>query len=394
MKNTLLVGLLAAGFLFGATNANADHPSLDEIRLIEQEYARQHNGSMIPDNQLEYYLERWDAGWTLSQIGQDMASYRRTNRDSAWRPQSGYVMREVVCTSIDNRYRECPIPFRGTAVITQQLSRSACVEGQSWGQKAGSVWVNRGCRARFGVVSNNNNANRTVVCNSNKGRYRECPTGLRGPVRLLSRLQNSSACIEGRTWGQRPGLVWVKTGCRAQFVAARVNTPRPMPIPPRPGDFNDEYSVICGSTSGNPVKCDWDDRYGEPKLDRQLSSAACIEGRSWDYDGSHDIWVSEGCRGRFVSTRDSFGQSGSHSGHDHDDEGDYSGGWNRDSNYSVTCSSIDGRRSICAWDNRYGQPRLIQQMSQTACVEGRDWGYDSRGGLWVDAGCRARFGFR
>jgi len=150
---------------------------------------------------------------------------------------------------------------------------------------------------------------RTVTCASTRGRYRECDTGFRGRVRLAHRLRASAPCIEGRTWGQRPGVVWVRRGCKAKFAAIGW---------PRRGEYT----------------------------------------RGW---GENDR-----------------------------DDGPP---WVRDNNYSVTCSS-SGSRTVCSWDSRYGTPRLIRQFSPTACIEGRDWGYDSRGGLWVDAGCRAQFGYR
>ncbi len=90
------------------------------------------------------------------------------------------------------------------------------------------------------------------------------------------------------------------------------------------------------------------------------------------------VWVNRGCRGEFAEAR---GNSG----------GNWGGGGN--SNYSVTCSSNDKRQQTCAWDDRQGRPALVQQLSGTACVEGRSWGY-SNGSLWVSGGCRARFGAR
>jgi hypothetical protein len=57
----------------------------------------------------------------------------------------------------------------------------------------------------------------------------------------------------------------------------------------------------------------------------------------------------------------------------------------------VTCSSESNAMTRCNWDGRYGQPRIVQQLSQAACVKGRSWDYDSRNGLWVTDGCRARF---
>lgn len=38
-------------------------------------------------------------------------------------------------------------------------------------------------------------------------------------------------------------------------------------------------------------------------------------------------------------------------------------------------------------DNRV---RLIRQISRSACIQGRSWGYDHRG-VWVDRGCEAEF---
>jgi hypothetical protein len=48
----------------------------------------------------------------------------------------------------------------------------------------------------------------------------------------------------------------------------------------------------------------------------------------------------------------------------------------------------------CNWDSRYGEPRLVQKLSDSSCDQGRDWGYDDRNSLWVDHGCRARFANR
>ena len=306
MKRNFLACLLVLGTLLGASQVQAQTNYRDQIRMIESEYARINDGRVISDSQLEFYIDRSNAGWSMNQISRDMTLSRQAYSNREWRPATGWTAREVICSSVDNRYRECAVPFRGTAVITQQISRSACIEGRTWGNKPGAVWVKSGCRARFGIMRNAQNNgpgnNRMVVCQSNQDRYRECETGFRGRVELVNRLNNSQACVEGRSWGQREGIVWVRNGCRAQFQSVGRRGPR-------------------------------------------------------------------------------------------DDYGD-NNNWNRDDNYSVTCSSIDNRRQLCTWDPRYGTPRIVQRISNTDCVEGRDWGYDNRGQLWVDAGCRARFGFR
>lgn len=308
MSKFLLASLLAIGTLLGASQVEAQTNYRYQIAQIESEFARINNGRAISDAQLEFYLDRSNAGWNMSQISRDMTLSRQAYANREWRPARGWIAREVICSSNDNRYRECAVPFRGTAVITQQISESACVEGRSWGNKPGAVWVRNGCRARFGIVRTGQNNpgpgnNRMIVCTSNQDRYRECATGIRGRVELVNRLNNSKACVEGRSWGQREGTVWVRNGCRAQFHSVG-----------RPGPRDD---------------------YANPPND-----------------------------------------------------------WRRDNNYSVTCSSTDNRRQLCNWDTRYGTPRLVQRISSSNCTEGRDWGYNNRGQLWVDGGCRARFGFR
>lgn len=387
MSKFIFAALLTLSSLLSIAPAAAQSGTRNQIQMIEQEYARQSNGRMIPDDQLEYYLDQSNAGWSMSQISQDMAdSLQHDDQDDndnndSWRPQTGWVAREVVCTSIDNRYRDCAAPFSGRAVVTQQISASACIEGQSWGQKPGLIWVNHGCRARFGIVAGANTGNienpRIIVCQSNKNRYRQCDTGIRGRVQLVKRLNKSAACISGRSWGQREGMVWVSRGCRAQFAAVG-----------RPGRGDDgngnngnwnrdnNYAVTCSSTNNAQARCNWDARYGRPRIDEQLSQNACIEDRTWGYDNRNELWVNNGCRARFVSSHDLGGRDNN---------------WNRDNNYSVTCSSQNKAMTRCNWDARYGNPRLVQQLSSQACVNGRNWGYENNRGIWVNGGCRARF---
>ncbi|MGH8106228.1 MAG: DUF3011 domain-containing protein [Arenimonas sp.] len=298
MSKFLFALLLTISSLITINTASAQVNTRSQIQMIEEEYARQNNGRMIPDNQLEYYLDQSNAGWSMSQISQDMADSRRTYATTAWRPREGWIAREVICSSINSQYAECAAPFRGTAIITQQISASACIEGQSWGQRPGYIWVNRGCRARFGIVrtssDNYPDNNRIVVCQSNRNRYRECATNIRGRVELVRRLNNSRACISGRSWGQRQGMVWVSRGCRAQFAAVNRSGNRDG----RDWYRDSNYSVTCSSVNNLMTRCDWDSRYGNPRLVEQLSTQPCINGRNWGYDG-RGIWVDQGCRARF-----------------------------------------------------------------------------------------------
>jgi len=55
----------------------------------------------------------------------------------------------------------------------------------------------------------------------------------------------------------------------------------------------------------------------------------------------------------------------------------------------VRCESEEGRTRQCSVET-YGSVKLLQQLSDSTCVEGQTWGF-SRNGIWVTAGCRADF---
>lgn len=57
----------------------------------------------------------------------------------------------VTCSSENNRRTTCAYDARqGRPALLEQLSRAACREGYSWGHAGNQVWVDRGCRGRFG----------------------------------------------------------------------------------------------------------------------------------------------------------------------------------------------------------------------------------------------------
>jgi hypothetical protein len=265
----------------------------DRVRVIELEYSEQSRGRRIPDDQLEFYLDQIDSGWTFSRIKQDIAESLRGGQ--AWRPVApGWQAREVICTSVDYRRAECAKPFRGAAVLSEQFSAVRCIEGQTWGQTRGMIWVDRGCRGRFRedprpVAPILPPSMEGVVCESREGRRRRCPTPFRGPAQIAEQY-SQAACIQGETWASTPGEVWVTRGCRALFVEARGR-------PGRPGLPVIDYSVTCTSDGGYRA-CAWNRRMGRPYIIEQMSRAPCVEGRSWGFaDGN--IWVDRGCRARF-----------------------------------------------------------------------------------------------
>ncbi len=213
----------------------------------------------------------------------------------------------------------------------------------------------------------NPGAGDSIRCESNDGRSRSCNTTWRGNSRLLKQL-SSARCTEGTSWFSSLGRVTVSNGCRAEFGPRRGGGDGP-----GPGNGQGSSSVQCESNDGRLRTCGTN-LHGQISLQRQLSDKRCMEGSNFGLrNGS--VWVTDGCRGVFLVQRGN--------GHRPPEQ-----------TYNVTCSSDKGRYTTCAWDARRGQPHLLQTLSSTACVQNRTWGYSARNVLWVNGGCRARFGAR
>mgnify|MGYP000982550290 CR=1 FL=1 len=146
--------------------------------------------------------------------------------------------------------------------------------------------------------------------------------------------------------------------------------------------------VRCESRDGRTSRCN---AYGgDAQLVRQLSDSACIRNRTWgvDYQG---LWVSGGCRAEFrVLSGYNDGYYGNDYGYGNDYYGNdygYGGNYGYGNDGAFRCESKDGRTAHC---NSYGTARLVRQLSDSPCIQGRTWGADSRG-VWVSGGCRAIF---
>ncbi len=59
---------------------------------------------------------------------------------------------QIECSSRDGRYTLCRGDTGRGVTLTQQLSKAACVQNQSWGFTREGIWVDRGCRARFQIL--------------------------------------------------------------------------------------------------------------------------------------------------------------------------------------------------------------------------------------------------
>ncbi len=335
-------------------------PVQDQRRVIGLEYSEQSRGRTIPEEQMRFYLDQVRlSNWTFQQIKNDIA--QSLGGDGGYSPGgSGEMIR---CESSDGRQRTCPTAWQTESRLTRQLSSSPCIAGQNWSSSRGQVWVSGGCRAEFGPLVSN--AGGEIQCESSDGRPRTCATPWPGGSELLRQL-SGTPCVAGQNWSSSRGEVRVTAGCRGVFVPAAESAAQ---------------EIRCESSDGRYKQCGTN-LYGNPQLIRQLSSTRCIQGTSWGMrDGS--LWVNNGCRAVF---RVDGNGGGYYNGGGYDNNG-YG-------NYTVTCESANGRYTTCAWDRSRGTPQLLQTLSDSPCTQGTTWGYTNRAGLWVNRGCRARFGVR
>lgn len=105
--------------------------------------------------------------------------------------ERGWDGPSITCSSNDNRHRECDTPFRGRAVLVENISGTRCIEGSNWGSDRGRIWVDDGCRGRFvegrnggwgggdGPGGGFGGIAGTVRCESNAQRQKICDTGWR-----------------------------------------------------------------------------------------------------------------------------------------------------------------------------------------------------------------------
>ncbi|MCB1559730.1 MAG: DUF3011 domain-containing protein [Xanthomonadales bacterium] len=281
---------------------------------------------------------------------------------------------EVTCESIDNRRSECALYGRGQVRLVEQLSRSDCREGRSWGSDRDGVWVSNGCRGVFQRMRIAD-GDGEVTCESIDNRRQECALAGRGNARLTEQLSRTN-CREGVNWGSSHRGVWVSGGCRGVFQRDRDHGG----WPGRPG-YGDDGNVTCESIDNRRQECRIDTR-GDVMQTRQLSSTQCVRDRNWGV-GRGVVWVSGGCRAEFVSEGRGRDRGASYEHRSERDDGDGLPD-------EVTCESINNRQSECAVDTRYGI-RLLRQLSSTQCIEKRNWGA-ALNKVWVSGGCRGVFG--
>jgi hypothetical protein len=231
------------------------------------------------------------------------------------------------CESRDERTRYCAADIRGDVRLVNQLSRSSCIEGRSWGWDRQGIWVSNGCRAEFEVDQGSGygyddrygrdyGRNRVIRCESTNSRTVYCNVDTRYGVRLLTQ-HSRSACIEGRTWGWNARGVWVTQGCRAQFQVGGRGYDDRYGYGDRDdygygygndgyGYGNDPYGygnqarrMTCESQDNRYRFCRTSGYIRQAQIHDQRSRDRCTYNYSWGYR-SDGIWVDRGCRAEFV----------------------------------------------------------------------------------------------
>jgi hypothetical protein len=199
---------------------------------------------------------------------------------------------------------------------------------------------------------------RRISCESRDERFSYCKATTRGYARLLRNVSDTR-CVLNRTWGFDQDGVWVDRGCRGEFEVGGGSG--------NWEQFENGRRVVCESRDREYQLCRVNTR-GDVRMVRQISQRPCTARRTWGFqrDG---IWVTEGCRAEF-------------------EVGYADVSWEGDDR-RITCESNDRKYTRCrVWT--YGNVRLVRQLSDTRCQQGRTWGYD-RDGIWVDDGCRGLF---
>jgi hypothetical protein len=135
----------------------------------------------------------------------------------------------------------------------------------------------------------------TVRCESNGGREQFCAAPNAGGVRVVREISNAP-CIAGQSFRYTREGVYVRNGCRADFAYRPVGGSGGGSWGGGPAQA---FTVKCESNKHRWAECPVEIA-GSVELQKQDSHAPCVRGWTWGTMGRDGIWVSDGCRGRFL----------------------------------------------------------------------------------------------
>jgi hypothetical protein len=154
-----------------------------------------------------------------------------------WGDDNMYVVdRQILCESNSYNPAACGTGLESTQSIylSQQISKSACIQGSTYNFYGDRINVSGGCRAYFvarGLTSYPQSSDQiisqphpmttvTFSCSSQDYKTATCAIPLHWAREVyLSRQLSHSACIEGSSYRIFDRYVEVSQGCRAEFTA-------------------------------------------------------------------------------------------------------------------------------------------------------------------------------
>jgi hypothetical protein len=112
---------------------------------------------------------------------------------------------------------------------------------------------------------------------------------------------------------------------------------------------------------------------GRIRILMEISPNLCAEGITWGWNMLGVVWVTRGCRATFTIDNPDSQQ---HRAKNH-----------------IVCESVNDKRQVCPAEGDKGAAViLVQQLSKTPCLRGKNWGSEpERNLIWVDRGCRGEF---
>lgn len=269
--------------------------------------------------------------------------------------------------------------------LIELKSNTACIEGENFGFSGNSIWVDKGCAAKFEVTlrgqSRSIDSDRrgdtrdrtrtevtTVRCSSDKFGRTDCR--INGTVRSVTvqRQRSQARCQEGVSFGYRGNIVWVDKGCDADFEVRFL---------PRSEDRSRTVRFTCKSDKFGLGVCYTPGPILDLRLVQRKSRAACTNNKSYGFRNDA-LWVKDGCEADFEVTY----------------RPETNSEW-RPSNSTarsqfLVCKSDQYRRETCRVEGVISDVRLRNTRSRAACRANSSYGFNLDE-IWVKDGCEGEF---
>lgn len=239
MVKSIFSGLLAllalGGNMAQAQSAAPDRITCESIAERWQQCAFPFAGEAVLLRQLSRNAcvrnHSWgqDEGgiWVSAGCRGEFGALRKGSADT----QEAMLWRRIRCESRNGLPVDCPVDTRNGVRLLRQLSTPECELGRSWGFDDERIWVSRGCRAEFEVLTSGKpklwrrlwrgkerqGTGQNLRCESRGGERQECRVSGVRRVELVQQLSRAE-CRQGQSWGWDENAIWVDAGCRAEFM--------------------------------------------------------------------------------------------------------------------------------------------------------------------------------